>query len=48
MSARNGTAVPPTAISDSLQLLGVRRLLLGIHDPAFPAAADGDIGRGSP
>ena len=48
MSARNGTVVPPTAISDSLQLLGVRRLLLGIHDPAFPAAADGDIGRGSP
>ena len=48
MSARNGTVVPPTAISDSLQLLGVRRLLLGIHDAAFPADPEGDLGRGTP
>jgi len=41
-------AAPPVAVQEALDLLGVRRLLLGIHDAAFPAAADGDLGRGSP
>lgn len=32
----------------ALEALGVRRLLLGVHDAAFPVAASEDIGRGSP
>lgn len=36
------------AIRDALRLLGIRRLLLGIHDPAFPSRPEEDIGRGSP
>jgi 4-alpha-glucanotransferase len=35
-------------VRDGLHLLGVRRLLLGIHDAAFPGAAHEDVGRGSP
>ncbi len=31
-----------------LRRLGVRRLLLAIHDPSFPCDPDEDIGRGSP
>ena len=38
----------PTAIREALQVLGIRRLLLGIHDPAFPSISAEDIGRGSP
>lgn len=30
------------------ELLGVRQLLLGLHDAAFPGRPDEDIGRGSP
>jgi len=29
-------------------LLGIRNLLLGIHDAAFPSRADEDVGRGTP
>lgn len=32
----------------ALELLGVRRLVLAIHDPAFPALPEEDLGRGSP
>lgn len=39
---------PSAAIRDALRLLGIRRLLLGIHDPAFPSRPEEDIGRGSP
>lgn len=35
-------------IADKLQQLGVRRLLLAIHDVSFPSDPDEDIGRGSP
>lgn len=35
-------------IREALALLGTRRLLLGIHDPAFPARDGEDVGRGSP
>lgn len=38
----------PPSIVEALQVLGIRRLLLGIHDPAFPEAAEEDVGRGSP
>jgi 4-alpha-glucanotransferase len=38
----------PPSIVEALQVLGIRRLLLGIHDPAFPEAAGEDVGRGSP
>lgn len=48
MSCRDNTVTPPSAINEALQLLGVRRLLLGIQDPAFPTAPGQDIGRGSP
>jgi 4-alpha-glucanotransferase len=36
------------AIREGLRALGVRRLVLGIHDQSFPSTADEDIGRGSP
>ncbi len=39
---------PASAIVEALQVLGIRRLLLGIHDAAFPSAPAEDIGRGSP
>ncbi|HYG69118.1 MAG TPA: 4-alpha-glucanotransferase, partial [Anaeromyxobacteraceae bacterium] len=35
-------------LRDALGALGIRRFLLGIHDPAFPVAPDEDVGRGSP
>jgi 4-alpha-glucanotransferase len=35
-------------VHEALRLLGVRRLLLGIHDPAFPSRAGDDLGRGTP
>lgn len=38
----------PAAIQEALQLLGIRHLLLGIQDPAFPCRPEEDIGRGSP
>ena len=46
MTDLSGT--PPRAILEALDLLGIRRLLLGIHDPAFPSCPEEDIGRGSP
>src|SRR4051812_27856836 len=38
----------PTAIAAGLARLGVRRMLLAIHDASFPSDADEDTGRGSP
>jgi 4-alpha-glucanotransferase len=38
----------PTAIVTGLARLGVRRMLLAIHDASFPSDADEDTGRGSP
>ena len=38
----------PERIDQALDLLGIRNLLLGIHDAAFPSLADEDVGRGSP
>lgn len=35
-------------IDAALEELGVKRLLLAIHDVSFPSEADEDIGRGSP
>jgi 4-alpha-glucanotransferase len=35
-------------ITESLARLGVRRMLLAIHDASFPSDPDEDIGRGSP
>lgn len=35
-------------IDEALRVLGVRNLVLGIHDPSFPSAPDEDTGRGSP
>lgn len=45
---RESVGTPPVAIQEALQVLGIRRLLLGIHDPAFPCCPEEDIGRGSP
>ena len=39
---------PPRAVTDALAALGVRRLVVGIHDPAFPGLPGDDVGRGSP
>lgn len=36
------------SIAEGLARLGVRRLLLAIHDVSFPSDADEDTGRGSP
>lgn len=35
-------------IKQGLERLGIKRLVLQIHDPAFPSLADEDTGRGSP
>jgi len=35
-------------LSQNLERLGIKRLVLQIHDPAFPSTADEDVGRGSP
>jgi 4-alpha-glucanotransferase len=35
-------------LRDALDALGIRNLLFGIHDAAFPSRADEDVGRGSP
>ncbi|MGE0401678.1 MAG: 4-alpha-glucanotransferase [Kofleriaceae bacterium] len=37
-----------TSIAEGLARLGVRRLLLAIHDVSFPSDLDEDTGRGSP
>ena len=38
----------PERIDQALDLLGIRNLLLGIHDAAFPSRAEEDFGRGTP
>lgn len=38
----------PSPVRRALAALGVRNLVLGIHDPAFPSRPDEDTGRGSP
>lgn len=35
-------------VRDALRALGVKSLVLGIHDPAFPGVPGDDVGRGSP
>jgi len=35
-------------VKDTLERLGVKRLLLAIHDSSFPSEFDEDIGRGAP
>ena len=35
-------------IGRALQLLGIRNLLLGVHDAAFPSLPEENLGRGSP
>src|SRR5688500_3878066 len=49
-SPASSTTVTATSTSRarSLSKLGVRRLLLAIHDVSFPSDPDEDIGRGSP
>jgi 4-alpha-glucanotransferase len=37
-----------TRVRAALDLLGIRKLLVGIHDAAFPSRPDEDVGRGSP
>jgi 4-alpha-glucanotransferase len=44
----DAVAVPPAAVVEALRVLGIRRLLLGIQDAAFPSRPEEDIGRGSP
>jgi 4-alpha-glucanotransferase len=39
---------PPRPVTQALAALGVRRLVMGIHDPAFPGLPGDDVGRGSP
>lgn len=39
---------PRRCVREALGLLGVRRLLLGIHDAAFPSGPEEDVGRGTP
>lgn len=35
-------------VAEALHVLGIRNLLLGIHDPSFPSLGDEDTGRGTP
>ena len=35
-------------VAEALQALGVRNLVLALHDPSFPGLPDEDLGRGSP
>src|SRR5512134_2357721 len=35
-------------VRDALAALGIRRLLLGVHDAAFPARPEEDVGIGTP
>jgi 4-alpha-glucanotransferase len=35
-------------VREALRALGVKNLVLGIHDPAFPGLPGDDVGRGSP
>lgn len=45
----DATAEPPRRrVREALDALGVRNLLLGLHDAAFPSLPDEDLGRGSP
>jgi 4-alpha-glucanotransferase len=37
-----------SVVQEALRALGVRNLVLGIHDPAFPGLPGDDAGRGSP
>jgi 4-alpha-glucanotransferase len=39
---------PRERVDQALERLGIRNLLVGIQDAAFPARADEDVGRGSP
>jgi 4-alpha-glucanotransferase len=39
---------PRALVREALSVLGVERLLLGIHDAAFPGSAEDDLGRGTP
>lgn len=38
----------PEDVVRALELLGIRALVLGIHDPAFPSSPEEDVGRGTP
>lgn len=42
------TEIAMLELSQALGRLNIKRLVLQIHDPAFPSAADEDVGRGSP
>jgi 4-alpha-glucanotransferase len=46
--ANDDRVTEPVSIDQALARLGVRRMLLAIHDASFPADADEDTGRGSP
>jgi 4-alpha-glucanotransferase len=48
MSQPNDPARPHPRVEEALEALGIRHLLLGIHDPAFPSLPDEDVGRGTP
>ena len=39
---------PRRQVREALALLGIRRLLLGVHDAAFPGTPEEDVGRGTP
>ncbi len=42
------TSYPRRQVREALALLGIRRLLLGLHDAAFPSTPEEDVGRGTP
>src|SRR6266702_1604248 len=39
---------PRRQVREALALLGIRRLLVGVHDAAFPGTPEEDVGRGTP
>jgi 4-alpha-glucanotransferase len=44
----SGAVSAPERVHQALDLLGIRNLLFGIHDAAFPSRAEEDVGRGTP
>ena len=47
-SRRMSSSGANRVVAEALRVLGVRNLVAGIHDPAFPGLAGDDVGRGSP
>ena len=48
MSPADAAGGDARCVEEALALLGVRNLVLGVHDASLPADPDGDVGHGAP